>query len=400
MDFEEIMTKHAATMAAENGSEGATAASVTPEEKVEAENPAAGNPTESAASAESTPPAETPASEPAQASGTEPAKEAEQFDPISFLKASFGDEYDSVDALKSTLDKVKELEEVRTKLEQKEQENPFANQLVQKLNELYKKPDLTEEQVDSFWKLAKLGDLSKLDPFEVKVQRLIFEGYPRAAAERRVNSQYNLTVEVEGDHLSDDEIEANKIKLEDGQIDLKLSSKDDLKFLEDKIAAFEKVDDNAAQTRILQDKADKLAYENKLAPVADQLAKQFISNRTVTFQLNKEDVNYSLPIDDSFQKEASEAIKSYFLETGDPVNDQNVGTVKKLILGEILVDNLQTKILPSIAADSYNKGYKAAKDEVSNSSGLPATGAAPVTQDSISAQREQQRKVAMGEDEY
>src|SRR5690606_25539994 len=100
------------------------------------------------------------------------------FDPNKFLEESSEGLFKSVDDFKSSLTKVKEFDELKAKYDAKEQEvssiSPFAKKLIE-----LEKSGKTQDQIDTFIKINRLGDLSQLDPKEIKIQRLMFDGYKR-----------------------------------------------------------------------------------------------------------------------------------------------------------------------------------------------------------------------------
>lgn len=330
---------------------------------------------------------------PASATETE-TPTVEEPDYGKFLEVSSEGLFKTVDDFKSSLSKIREYDELKSKLESKENENPFANDYVRKLNDLYK-GGKTSEQIEAFNSIQKLGDLDKLDPFDAKVQRLIFEhGWPKAVAERNVRREFGLNLEVEGDHLSEEEIEENKNILEENKYKLASSAKDDINFLREQMAKIES-DDDAKQTKMLQDAAARSAYEKKLQPFVDDLAKGYETELNIPVKRDKDEYAYKLGFDDNFRMDVAKMAREFFMET--PVNEQTVREFKDYANASFVAQNLTTKIIPDTWNDGFSNGYKKAVDEYENKSGLPQSGQTPVSDDANKALLEQQRKVAFGE---
>lgn len=389
MNLEQMMERQAQNMAEQDPITPEVAESVNPEQ---VEQPPTPEPPAEAPvpDAEQEPPA-TPEI-PADVETPTPTPES-QFDPNKFLEESSEGLFKSVDDFKSSLSKVKEFDELKAKYDAKEQEvssiSPFAKKLIE-----LEKSGKTQDQIDTFIKINRLGDLSQLDPKEIKIQRLMFDGYKRDVAERKVVRDFGLNVDISSEDLSEDEIFENKMRLEDAQEELRISSQEDLRVLNDLVAKVEQSQDDDANTKLLKEQAVKIEYSKKLEPVAELLAKEFVSNRAISFTNGQEKVSYELPFDENYSTEVAKAAKDFFLETGNPVNDETVGIFNKLIKGEYLVENFEKTILPNVFGDGYSKGYEAAKKEVENRSGLPVSGLPPVTDDSTKLLREQQRRAA------
>lgn len=310
-----------------------------------------------------------------------------------FLEESSGGLFKSVEDFTSSLDKIKNYDELQAKVKELENKNPYANDYVKKLNALYAEGK-TQEQIDAFSALSKLGDISSMDPFEVKVQRLIFDGYPRATAERQVKAQFGLNINLNEDELTPEELSENKIKLEDAQIALKISSKEDASYLQNQLAKIEGSEDK--QARLLAEAAAKESYANKLTPFVNQLASSYEKGLSVSTSIGDNKIDYKLDFDDNFRMDIAKQAKEFFLD--NEVNDENIRAFKDFANAQYVASKLQSEILPNAIKHGYSIGYKAASDEFQNTSGLPNQGQAPVASNPDALLKEAQRRAAFGED--
>lgn len=310
-----------------------------------------------------------------------------------FLEESSGGLFKSVEDFTSSLDKIKNYDKLQARVQELENKNPYANDYVKKLNALYAEGK-TQEQIDAFSALSKLGDITSMDPFEVKVQRLIFDGYPRATAERQVKAQFGLNINLNEDELTPEELAENKIKLEDAQIALKISSKEDASYLQNQLAKIEGNEDK--QSRLLAEAAAKEAYAKKLTPFVNQLASSYEKGLSVSTSIGDNKIEYKLDFDDNFRMDIAKQAKEFFLD--NEVNDENIRSFKDFANAQYVASKLQSEILPNAIKHGYSIGYKAASDEFQNTSGLPNQGQAPVASNPDALLKEAQRRSAFGED--
>lgn len=327
--------------------------------------------------------------QPATPSITEPSVDYNKF-----LEESSGGLFKTVDDFKASLDKVKGYEELQAKVSELENRNPFANDYVSKLNKLYAEGK-TEDQIGAFNKLTKLGDISKIDPLEVKIQRLIFDGYPRATAERQVKNQFGLNISLDEDELTPEELAENKIKLEDAEVALRISAKEDADYLQSQLAQLE-ISDSEKQSRILAEAASKEAYEKKLTPFVNQLASSYEKGVSVPLKIGEKEIEYKFDFDENFRMDVAKMAKDYFMD--NPVTEESVRSFKDYANTQYIAQKLTTEILPNAIKHGHSLGYKEATDEFQNKSGLPTGASAPAVPNSKEALLEAQRKVAFGED--
>lgn len=315
-----------------------------------------------------------------------------------FLEESSEGLFKNVDDFKNSLVKIKEYDTIKSKaqeLEEKANKNPFANDYIKKWNDLIVEGK-SEEQIESWQKLQKLGDLEKLEPFEIKVQKLIWDGYKRDAAERKVTREFKLDVDVTSEYLSEDELQANKILLEDAQTDLAMSSVEDLKTLN-------QLKVTLGETKSYEQKElDKQNFQaqitKSLEPVAKNIVEQYIGigELNVNGKDGADAVKINFGVDEVFKQKALERTMEYFIDGGQPVNEETIAGVKQYLDAVWLAENRDT-----FANTIYNQAYAKAKEENAiardNPSGLPISGLPPITDDTARLAREQRVRLARGE---
>src|SRR5690606_25721385 len=191
------------------------------------------------------------------------------------------------------------------------------------------------------------------------VQNLMYKGFPRASAERKVAREFGLDLEINEDIMSEAEVEKAKLKLEDAREDLRISALDDKKELKELLVSVESSD--SAQTKILQDAAAKQAYEKKLQPFVDELAAKYVSNIDIAAKIDDKDIKYSFAIDDDARMDIAKMAKDFFLD--NPVNEQNVADFNQFAKATIVARNLETKIVPEAIKYGVSLGKKQAIEE-------------------------------------
>ena len=328
--------------------------------------------------------------------------ELQQPDYNKFLEESSDGLFKTVDEFKANLEKVKSYDQLKAEKEQfeaKANENPFANDFVKKYNELVKSGK-TQDQIDSFVKINQLGDLSQLDPFALKVENLVQQGYKRDVAERKVNRDFNLNIDVDGEYLTDEEIATNKSLLEDAKEELRISSKADLASLEELKVKLSDTQDNNAHNKILAEEAQLKTYQQKLKPITDKIAGEYKGLGTLNVNGGEGDkAKYmNFEVEPEYKQHVEQRLYEYFQDGKTPVNEQTVAEARVAIDANWLYDNKE-----KFAQINYNQGIADAKlsaiAEFENKSGLPTSGLAPITKGAEASLRGQQRKVALGLDD-
>lgn len=392
MNFDEIMAKQAQIVAKENGVEVPSSGSesdndtslVTPDQQTVDSPPVADTQevTEDTSSVDAV-----------ESDGLPETPAVPEVDYSKFLEESSGGLFKSVEDFTASLTKVKEYDELKQKVQELESRDPFANDYVKKLNAMVA-AGKTQDQIDAFTALSKLGDIASLDPFEVKVQRLVFDGYPRATAERRIKEQFGLNINLNEDDLTTEELAENKIKLEDAEIALKISSREDAAYLQSQLASIEGNEDK--QARLLKEAAAKEAYEKKLTPFVNQLASNYEKGVSVPVKVGDHNIEYKFDFDEDFRMDVAKMAKEFFLE--NDVTEENIRSFKDFTSAQYIAKRLTSDILPNAIKHGFSLGKKAAADEYENKSGLTPPSERKDTQSQESLLREAMRRAAHGED--
>lgn len=319
-----------------------------------------------------------------------------------FLEESSGGLFKDVDTFKESLTKITgydDLQKQNVELQAKLEVNPFANDFVKTYNDLVK-AGKTSDQIDSFVNINKLGDLSQLDPFQLKVEKLVQDGFKREVAERKVTRDFGLNIETEGDHLSDEQIAQNKLDLEDANEALRISAiQEDLPALQKLKIELSNTADNDANNKALAEQSQLKEYNDKLAPIVGKITEQYtgLGSINVNGKSGEEAKLMTFDIDPEFKAEAHGRLLEYFKDGKTPVNDQTVAEAKEYLDAVWMSRNRE-----KFAQINYNQGLADAKlavtAEFENPKGVPTSGLAPVTQATVDAVRDQQRKAARGED--
>jgi len=191
MTFAEQITAHAATMHGETNEENTSNAEIANEQQASQEAPSN---TENNAVI-----AETQSSE--QTNSTNETQEATQEAPKSIdynaiLEEISGGEIKDLDSFKGSIPKLKEYDTIlkdKQDLEEKIKGTIVpANEYLKKLNELHQN-GATADQIKSFQRLNELGDLDKLDPIDIKVHKMVQEGWSEEMAKKAVAQEYPLS---------------------------------------------------------------------------------------------------------------------------------------------------------------------------------------------------------------
>lgn len=326
--------------------------------------------------------------------------ETQQPDYNKFLEESSGGLFKSVDDFKASLPKIQGYDAIEQQRADYENKYNGLSPFAKKYDEMVKSGK-TKEALDSFVKINQLGELSDLDPFQMKVEALVQDGYARSTAERKVTKQFGLDVEIEGEHLSPEEIEINKQILADNKEDLKISAlKDDLPKLQGIKAQLEDTKDLEAKNKTLAEAAQIKEYQEKLKPVTTKIAQEYTGIGRINVNGGEGDkaVFMDFNADDEYKQQVQDKLFDYFKDGSVPVNEQTVTEAKEYLDAVYFARNKE-----KLFRSAYNQGVADAKEsatqEFENKSGLPTSGLPPVTRTAAQSLADQQRKAALGEDD-
>ncbi len=286
----------------------------------------------------------------------------EVFDSSKFLELSSGGVIKNEEEFKSTLKRLEELNSEVEKLKT-EKENIFANSKIKTLNELYK-AGKTEEQINEFLRLSEL-DVNSLEPKEILVQGLIDKGVKRIVAEKMISDQYNLDDYQDPESLT----ESEKISYEAVLEKMRLDAEPVSKMIAEKLSEISSPE--LKEGKEVLEMAAKESYKKSLEPFANLLTAQF--PKKIEYEANGQKLSYDVPQDEiaSIKEEAME----FFFDR--EVNEKSVAEfieAKKWMMFRVN----GKKILADIAAQHDAAGYKRAKQEFENKSGLHAEERQPI----------------------
>lgn len=192
----------------------------------------------------------------------------------------------------------KNLEDENTSLKAKANTDPFANDTIKKLNELYK-AGATDSQIQAFTQLNKVADLETLSPLDAKILALQLQ---HKLTPEEARNYVNTTYKLNPNENDEETIKSESIRL-------KVDAQADRNFLKNHKAEVSTapVSEAEKQQQDLQQKATEQIA--KLTPIANQVL------NTISFK------GMSLN-----GKEGDQAIKADF-----EVSDESKASLKPLI---------------------------------------------------------------------
>lgn len=291
----------------------------------------------------------------------EPGQPAATSNWISEASKSIGVEIKSEDELKDLINKGRSYGDLESRsntlsqdlerLKSLQEENPFANDHVKKLNELIKS-GAPPEQIKLFTEIDSL-DVKQLSPIEAKVLALRYEhGLTQEQAENMVNSTYKISDEYE------------KSIVDSEMVRLKIDAKNDFKFLEE------------LQTKASTSPTDakKAEYEAKIQEYAksvEPIAKSIQESLTVIKGVNlngkqgADAITTDLPISEESRSKISELVVSYAVQNDIPLNDQGISQLKEFAENVAIIENWR-----SMAVDIASKTEERIRAEYHNPSNI------------------------------
>lgn len=225
-----------------------------------------------------------------------------------------GKEFKTEDDLKNFFQKAKgneslesELETIRQQLEEQKGAQPkFANERIQKLNDLYAS-GASSDQIKAFEQINAVGELKDLAPIDaVKIALQLRDGLTAEEADIKIKNTYKL---------DEQQYDADQIKT--SNIDLKLDAKKDLEYLEQYKAKVEEIPANAAEQAQAQRQAEldqQVAnYRKEVAPIAKLIQDDFTAIKGVNVNGKKGDeaVTIDLPVNEEHKAKISEWLTDY-----------------------------------------------------------------------------------------
>lgn len=318
-------------------------------------------------------------------STSEQETQAPEFDVSKYLEEHSGGLLKSEEDLKSSVAKIQENDTLRSRIAEleAEKESIFANDEIKLLNDLSKQGK-TEEQIEEFRKLRKLGDLSTLDAKEILVQDLVSKGTSRSVAERLIEREYGLnSINLNEEELTDEELANNKEEHALVLEKMRLDADPIRKGIQDQIDAFSKPIDQTQQA--LAKVAAEKAYKQKLEPFAAKLAADFPSKVPVI-------EGVEIDVTPEFKESVKSIALEHFLDRD--VNNENVAEFLNIQKAVFFAQNKEV-IFKAVHDKGKEEGKAETEARFVNNNGLERQGAI-FTKESDKMSEEENVKYKMG----
>lgn len=287
---------------------------------------------------------------------------ASQSNWISEASKSIGIEIKSEDELKDLINKGKsygDLESRSTTLAQdlerlksSQEENPFANDHIKKLNDLLK-GGASPEQVKLFTEIDSL-DVKNLSPLEAKALALRYEhGLTQEEAENMIKSTYKLSTDDYEKSIVDAEL-----------VRLKVDSKKDLQFLEELQT---KSAQNPAEVKQAEFQAKIQDYTKSVEPIAKSIQESLTALKGVNLngKQGQDAIVIDLPVSEESRSKISELVTKFAVQNDIPLNDQGISQLKEFAENVALIENWR-----SMAVDIASKTEERIRAEFHNPSNI------------------------------
>jgi hypothetical protein len=274
-----------------------------------------------------------------------------------FLEEISGGLFKSQDEFKLALPKIQSvdtLEQQVAKFQKELADNQFADDYERKRNEL-KRGGATKEQLKAYEEINDLGDLSKLDPIEAKVKKLVLvDGYPENVARKKVEREFPLDTAEEED-------------LDELKADLDISVKKDLEALQ----AFKVAQSTAPTDKSLVEAQAVQQIEAELTPVLTEFVDKFSSFGKLNLNGEEGDkaITFDLDIDTASKQTMAADIKAFFVQNKIPVTQENYNEALSYARANYL-DAKLAELGKNIWKQAETHFTKALSDKYSNKDGL------------------------------
>jgi hypothetical protein len=287
-----------------------------------------------------TPAAETPAVEPEITNpDTPPVNEPPAINPDEELVKITGGTIKSTAELNELLQKANTLTDLESRVKQYEAENtdlkskvavdPFASDYHRKLNQLAK-DGATPDQLNAFSKVNSVGDIDKLDAVEAKVLTLQLKD---GLTEQEARNYINRTFKMNPDVYTEEEIE-------EGKIDLKISSRADKEYLKTHKT---EVETSPLQQQQAQQQAQQRQYEQhiqKVEPIAKAVlaeAKDFFKGQSINGKTGESAITVDFTPSEASLQTLGASVDAYVKQLGENLpatqegRDQIAGFAKSVL---------------------------------------------------------------------
>jgi hypothetical protein len=305
-----------------------------------------------------------------------PQPAADPNDWISNVAKMAGTEFKTEDELKSYLDRAKNFESsendrkaISEQYEALKGTIPqFANERMQKLNELYLS-GATEEQITAFNKINSVGDLKDLKPIDgVRLALQLRDGLTEDEANNVINRKFKLDENL---YEAEDIISSN--------IDLKLAFKSDLDYLSGFKSKASEVPVTPAQ-KSQEELTNQVAqYRQQVAPIANSIGQEFTSLKGINVNgvQGEKSILLDLPVSEDTQKIISQWVSEYATANNVPFNTpEGMKELQKFARFNVINENFDNMVI-----HINNKAEERVRAEFNNSSPISRGQDAPASTD-------------------
>lgn len=280
---------------------------------------------------------------------------------ISEASKSIGIEIQSEDELKDLINKGRSYGDLESRssalsqelerLKTSQEENPFANDHIKKVNELIK-AGAPPEQIKLFTEIDSL-DLKTLSPVEAKVLALRYEhGLTKEEAENMVNSSYKI-----GDDFDKSIIDSELIRL-------KIDSKKDFQFLEELKT---KSATNPLEAKQAEYETKIQEYTKSVQPIAKSIQESLtlIKGVNLNGKQGQDAITIDLPISEESRSKISDLVVKFAVQNDIPLNEQGIQELKGFAENVAIIENWR-----SMAVDIASKTEERIRAEFHNPSNI------------------------------
>jgi|GEM_PF-2600514 len=301
----------------------------------------------------------------------------------SILEEISGGEFKDIDSFKGSLSKFKEYDAVlkeKQDLEAKLNGTIVpANDYLKKLNELHMN-GATADQIKSFQRLNDIGDLSKVSPTDIKVHKMVQDGWSEEMARKAVDQEFPLS---DYDEDSDEykilneklriSSERDKLDLQKQMVELSTLGEDKIKQEEQ-----EKLNAIAAETQ----------YKNEVKAIIPKITENLKGLGEIN--LNGEEGDKALKLNfnynEEFKKDIPKLIELYFDSNKSPITEESLKQASQYVENVYWGVNRQ-HILETAVKHAVSATTEQIQKKYENRSGLPSETPRTLTTGDIQSEK-------------
>lgn len=302
--------------------------------------------------------------QPDAAADVEETKSVTEPDYNKWLSEQTGGLFSNVESFKESLPKISNYETVLQQKEELEKSRiSYANSFVKELNELAL-AGAGQDQLKAFVRLNERGDLSELNPIDLKVSKLVLvDGYSEEIARKVVERDFSLNRFEEGT----DEYDIAKEEL-------RISSKGDLEALNKYKAELstvvnpEKEQQEQARLQHIAQTEQHQRYVKESAPKIAQ-AIEGLGKMNLNGKEGDDAIFLDFPFPEDFKSKLPSLAENYFLDNNEQINEENLKDFATYARATYLVENFD-KVAKSIASHIESVVAEKYSNKYENRSGL------------------------------